>query len=117
MPTGAATVELVPRTPVGLGRLHQVDEMMGHLGALGGGGFGGADIHARVSETLIDAAIADDPAVDKMLAVYGPKVRELDNVIGKLRGELRKGGVGAGSLGRPATIWLIAASSAIFPSR
>ena len=34
-----------------------------------------------------------------MLAVYGPKVRALDVVIGKLKGELRKGGYGAGSLG------------------
>src|SRR2546421_3585360 len=64
---------------------------------------GGADVHARVTETLIDAAIADDLAVDKMLAVYAPKVRELDNVIGKLTGELRKGGVGAGSLGNFVT--------------
>src|SRR2546426_5658604 len=64
---------------------------------------GGADVHARVTETLIDASISDDPAVNQMLAVYAPKVRELDNVIGKLRGELRKGGVGAGSLGNFVT--------------
>lgn len=65
---------------------------------------GGADVHARVTETLIDASVADDPAVDKMLAVYAPKVRELDNVIGKLTGgELRKGGMGAGSLGNFVT--------------
>src|SRR5207237_7030963 len=35
----------------------------------------------------------------KMLAVYSPKVHELDVVIGRLKGELRKGGAGAGSLG------------------
>jgi 2',3'-cyclic-nucleotide 2'-phosphodiesterase (5'-nucleotidase family) len=57
------------------------------------------DVHARVTETPIDASIKDDPAVDQMLAVYGPKVRALDVVIGKLKGELRKGGYGAGSLG------------------
>lgn len=57
------------------------------------------DVHARVSETLIDSSIPDDPAVDQMLAAYSPKVRELDNVIGRLKGELRKGGIGAGSLG------------------
>lgn len=57
------------------------------------------DVHARVTETLIDASIKDDPAVNQMLAVYGPKVRALDVVIGKLKGELRKGGIGAGSLG------------------
>src|SRR5258706_15366308 len=73
---------------------------------------GGADVHARVTETLIDAAIADDAAVDKMLAVYAPRVRELDNVIGKLRGELRKAGVGAGSLGNFVTDGILAESRA-----
>ena len=34
-----------------------------------------------------------------MLVVYSPKVRELDAVLGSLKGELRKGGMGAGSLG------------------
>ena len=73
---------------------------------------GGADVHARVTETLIDASVADDPAVDKMLAVYAPKVRELDNVIGKLKGDLRKGGVGAGSLGNFVTDGILAESRA-----
>ncbi|HMH43863.1 MAG TPA: 5'-nucleotidase, partial [Pyrinomonadaceae bacterium] len=73
---------------------------------------GGADVHARVTETLIDSSIADDPAVDKMLAVYAPKVRELDNVIGKLKGELRKGGVGAGSLGNFVADGILAESRA-----
>jgi len=57
------------------------------------------DVHARVTQTAVDASIKDDPAVDKMLAVYGPRVRALDAVIGKLKGELRKSGYGAGSLG------------------
>ena len=57
------------------------------------------DVSAHVTQTPIDASIKDDPAVDQMLAVYGPKVRALDVVIGKLKGELRKGGYGAGSLG------------------
>ncbi len=63
----------------------------------------GADIHARVTETLIDASVPDDPAVNQMLASYAPKVRELEIVIGKLKGDLRKGGVGAGSLGNFVT--------------
>jgi 2',3'-cyclic-nucleotide 2'-phosphodiesterase (5'-nucleotidase family) len=63
----------------------------------------GADVHARVSETQIDSSISDDPAVNQMLAPYAPKVRELETVIGKLKGELRKGGVGAGSLGNFVT--------------
>src|SRR5205814_6539841 len=57
------------------------------------------DVHARVTQTPIDSSIKDDPAVDQMLVVYGPKVRALDVVIGKLKGELRKSGYGAGSLG------------------
>src|ERR1043166_9414437 len=63
----------------------------------------GADVHARVTETLIDSSIPDDPAVDKMVAVYAPKVHELDLVVGQLKGELRKGGTGAGSLGNFVT--------------
>jgi len=58
---------------------------------------------ARVSETLIDANISDDPALNEMLATYSPKVRELGTVIGKLKGELKKGGVGASSLGNFVT--------------
>src|SRR5438132_8931754 len=57
------------------------------------------NISTRASEKLVDSLIADDAAVDKMLEAYSPKVRELDNVIGTLKGELRKGGMGAGSLG------------------
>jgi 2',3'-cyclic-nucleotide 2'-phosphodiesterase (5'-nucleotidase family) len=63
----------------------------------------GADVRARVGETLIDSSISDDPAVDQMLATYSPKVHEIEKVIGKLKGELRKGGVGAGSLGNFVT--------------
>jgi len=64
----------------------------------------GADVHARVTETQIDSTIADDPALDQMLVAYSPKVREIENVIGKLKGgDLRKGGIGAGSLGNFVT--------------
>ena len=73
----------------------------------------GADVHARVSETQVDGSIADDPAVDQMLVNYAPKVRELDNVIGKLTGgELRKGGMGAGSLGNFVTDGILAEARA-----
>lgn len=60
-------------------------------------------VHGRVSQTVVDATIPDDPAVDKMLEVYAPKVRALDVVIGKLKGELRKAGIGSGSLGNFVT--------------
>jgi 2',3'-cyclic-nucleotide 2'-phosphodiesterase (5'-nucleotidase family) len=57
------------------------------------------DIQARATERAVDASIPDDPAVTTMLAPYRGKVRELDNPIGKLEGDLQKGGMGAGSLG------------------
>jgi len=57
------------------------------------------DVKAQVTERLIDSSIPDDPAVDQMLAAYIPKVRALDTILGKLKGELKKGGMGAGSLG------------------
>lgn len=56
-------------------------------------------VHTHVTETLVDASIPDDKAVDKLVAVYSPRVRALDNVVGRLKGELRKSGIGAGSLG------------------
>lgn len=57
----------------------------------------------RVAETAVDSTIPDDPALSKMLAVYSPKVRELEVLLGKLKGELRKGGAGSGSLGNFVT--------------
>ena len=62
-----------------------------------------SDLRVSVGETLVDSTLDDDPAVTKMVAVYSPKVRELDVVLGRLSGELRKGGVGSGSLGNFVT--------------
>ena len=62
-----------------------------------------ASIPASVNQTLVDSSLANDDAVDKMLTVYSPKVRALDQPIGKLKGDLKKGGVGAGSLGNFVT--------------
>lgn len=62
-----------------------------------------AQTSPRVTETMVDEKVSGDPAVEKMLAVYSPKVRELDVVLGKLKGELKKGGTGAGSLGNFVT--------------
>jgi 2',3'-cyclic-nucleotide 2'-phosphodiesterase (5'-nucleotidase family) len=58
-----------------------------------------ADIHARATLKPVDSSVPDDSSVDKMLEPYRSKVRALDEVIGKLTGELKKGGIGAGSLG------------------
>jgi 2',3'-cyclic-nucleotide 2'-phosphodiesterase (5'-nucleotidase family) len=57
------------------------------------------DLRVKASERAIDASIPNDPAVDAVIAPYSAKVRELDAPIGKLVGELKKGGMGAGSLG------------------
>ena len=64
---------------------------------------GTADVRGRVTQTLVDSSLDDDPAVSKMVAVYAPKVRELDTVLGKLRGELKRGGTGSGSIGNFVT--------------
>jgi 2',3'-cyclic-nucleotide 2'-phosphodiesterase (5'-nucleotidase family) len=64
----------------------------------------GANPPAHVSQTLIDSSIPDDSAVDAMVAGYAPRVRELENVIGRVKGgDLRKGGIGAGTLGNFVT--------------
>lgn len=53
----------------------------------------------RATKILVDARVPDDSAIEKLLEPYSAKVRALDVVIGRLEGELVKGGVGAGSLG------------------
>ena len=57
------------------------------------------DVNVHAERQPVDSTVPDDPAVNQMLAVYSPKVRELDAVLGALKGELRKGGMGAGSIG------------------
>jgi 2',3'-cyclic-nucleotide 2'-phosphodiesterase (5'-nucleotidase family) len=57
------------------------------------------ELRVKATERAIDESIPNDPAVDAILAPYTAKVRELDAPIGKLAGDLKKGGMGAGSLG------------------
>jgi 2',3'-cyclic-nucleotide 2'-phosphodiesterase (5'-nucleotidase family) len=57
----------------------------------------------RTGKTIVDAKIPDDAAIERLLKPYSGKVRALNVVIGNLDGELRKGGVGAGSLGNFVT--------------
>jgi 2',3'-cyclic-nucleotide 2'-phosphodiesterase (5'-nucleotidase family) len=57
------------------------------------------NIRVKASEREIDETIPNDPATDAVVAPYSAKVRELDTPIGKLAGDLKKGGIGAGSLG------------------
>ncbi|HEU4509881.1 MAG TPA: 5'-nucleotidase C-terminal domain-containing protein [Pyrinomonadaceae bacterium] len=56
---------------------------------------------AKLNE--IDASVPDDAGVEKMLAPYSAKVRELSKVIGQLEGGLNKTGAGAGTLGNFVT--------------
>ena len=62
-----------------------------------------AKIRVRSGQTVIDASIPDDEAVEKMLAPYSGKVRALNVVIGQLDGPLKREAVGAGSLGQFVT--------------
>jgi len=58
----------------------------------------------RAKQSTIDASVPGDAAVEKMLAPYTEKVRELSVVVGKLEGgPLKKDGAGAGSLGNFVT--------------
>jgi 2',3'-cyclic-nucleotide 2'-phosphodiesterase (5'-nucleotidase family) len=56
-----------------------------------------------VSQTEINSSIPDDAAVEKMLEPYVARVRALEVVIGRLEGDLQKGGMGGGSLGNFVT--------------
>ncbi|HEV2914962.1 MAG TPA: 5'-nucleotidase [Pyrinomonadaceae bacterium] len=57
------------------------------------------NINVRATERAVDATVPDDPAVEAVIAPYSAKVRELNAPIGKLAGNLKKGGMGGGSLG------------------
>src|SRR5215216_807554 len=56
-------------------------------------------IDTRARLLPVDASVPADPDVEKIIAPYTEKVRELSKVIGQLQGGLTKKGVGAGSLG------------------
>jgi 2',3'-cyclic-nucleotide 2'-phosphodiesterase (5'-nucleotidase family) len=65
-------------------------------------------IKVQASRLVVDESIKADPDVEKMLAPYAEKVRELSQVIGRLEGDLSKTGVGGGSLGSFVTNGMIA---------
>ncbi len=60
----------------------------------------------------VDSSIPDDPDVAKIVAPYAERVRDLSKVIGRLEGDLKKGRVGAGSLGNFVTDGLRAQAQA-----
>ena len=49
--------------------------------------------------SVVDKSVPDDPDVEKIIAPYSEKVRELSKVIGRLEGGLNKTGVGGGTIG------------------
>lgn len=57
------------------------------------------EFRGRASESLIDDSIKDDPELKKVIAPYKSKVDELNTPVGKLADELKKEGVGGGSVG------------------
>jgi 2',3'-cyclic-nucleotide 2'-phosphodiesterase (5'-nucleotidase family) len=60
-------------------------------------------VSVKASETIIDSNIAEDPDIEKLLRPYSDKVRALSVVIGRLENEMKKGTVGAGTLGQFVT--------------
>ena len=62
-----------------------------------------AEGNSKTSQAVIDSSLPDDPALNKMLEPYSGKVRALEVVIGKLDGELKKGGLGSGTMGNFVT--------------
>jgi 2',3'-cyclic-nucleotide 2'-phosphodiesterase (5'-nucleotidase family) len=69
-------------------------------------------VGVRATRTIVDASIAGDPDVEKILAPYSDKVRELSKVIGRLEADLSKTGAGAGSLGNFVTDAMLAQARA-----
>lgn len=67
-----------------------------------------AQIRSKASKTIVDGSIPADPALDELVKPYSARVRELEVVIGNLDGELKKGGLGAGSLGNFVTDGMLA---------
>jgi 2',3'-cyclic-nucleotide 2'-phosphodiesterase (5'-nucleotidase family) len=60
----------------------------------------------------VDSSVPDDPDVTKIIAPYAERVRDLSKVIGRLEGDLKKGRVGAGSLGNFVTDGIMAQAQA-----
>ncbi|MBD0324812.1 MAG: 5'-nucleotidase C-terminal domain-containing protein [Pyrinomonadaceae bacterium] len=57
------------------------------------------DINVKASGRAVDETVDSDPAVEAVIAPYSAKVRELEKPIGKLAADLKRGGMGGGSLG------------------
>lgn len=71
----------------------------GAQGAQAAGASQPLDIRGRASENVVDSTLKEDPELQKIIAPYKTKVDELNMPIGKLAGDLKKAGMGGGSLG------------------
>lgn len=60
-------------------------------------------IQAKPSQSIIDDSLSEDAATLKAIAPFTPKVREMARPIGKLAEDVKKFGVGAGTLGNLVT--------------
>jgi 2',3'-cyclic-nucleotide 2'-phosphodiesterase (5'-nucleotidase family) len=78
-------------------------------------GSGGSETHPTIpahgTEVLVDSKLTDDAQLLKMLEPYRARVRTLDFVIGRLKGDLQKLGMGGGTLGNFVTDGLRAEAS------
>lgn len=90
----SAAIEPCPATPT---------PKPGALTASNTASINATKIKSKASETVIDSRIEGDGAVETMLTPYSEKVRALSIVIGMLEGDLKKGNVGAGTLGNFVT--------------
>lgn len=57
------------------------------------------DINVKATERAIDETVEADKTVEAAIAPYSARVRELEKPIGKLAADLKRGGMGGGSLG------------------
>lgn len=62
-----------------------------------------AKVDIKASRIIVDSTLANDEAVELMLRPYREKVTALSTVIGRLEGEMKKTGVGGGTMGNFAT--------------
>ena len=62
-------------------------------------GTAAAKVATKWKRLPVDATVPSDPDLEKLLAPYSEKVRELSKVIGRLEGELTRKGAGSGPLG------------------
>lgn len=57
------------------------------------------DLKVKAQEREVDDTISNDPATEALIKPYSAKVRELEKPLAKLDGDLKKSGMGGGSLG------------------